>query len=67
MNKTIKTIITICVLSFLTVLFLVGMQSYFHYKEIDFATDECYEIDGVPKVEKDFLALNYSFSCEKDR
>ncbi|CEG25616.1 hypothetical protein [Bacillus sp. B-jedd] len=46
-------------------LFLTGSQSYFHYKEINFATDKCYEVGGSPVVETSFLALSYSFSCEK--
>ncbi|WP_453996298.1 hypothetical protein [Bacillus nitroreducens] len=58
-----KVFIAIGTLSLLAVVFLYGMQSYFHNKEIEFASEGCYEIGGTPIVEKDFWALGYSFSC----
>ncbi|KGP71777.1 hypothetical protein N782_16660 [Pontibacillus yanchengensis Y32] len=64
MKTRTKVFITLVALSFLMVLFLYGTQSYFHYKEINLASDRCYEIGGTPIIEKDFLASNYSFSCE---
>ncbi|RHW41532.1 hypothetical protein D1B31_07360 [Neobacillus notoginsengisoli] len=59
-----KTIGLIAVAAFVIV-FLTGSQSYFNYKEINFATDKCLEIGGSPVVQSSFLALNFSFSCEK--
>ena len=64
MKTKTKMFILIGVLTLVTTLFLVGTQSYFHNKEINYASDKCYEIGGSPKVKSDFLALNYSFSCE---
>lgn len=64
MKTKTKVLIAVCTLSFLTVVFLIGTQSYFNNKEINFASDRCYEIGGTPKVESEFLALDYSFSCQ---
>ncbi|WP_067729829.1 hypothetical protein [Oceanobacillus damuensis] len=61
-----KIFIAIGVLSFVTVAFLISTQSYFNNKEISLASDRCYEIGGMPKVESDFLNLNYSFSCQEN-
>ncbi|MGC8231061.1 hypothetical protein ACP2W0_18960 [Pseudobacillus badius] len=44
--------------------FLITAQSYFHHKEIKEAGKGCLEQGGTAVVEKSFLALNYSFSCE---
>jgi len=46
-------------------LFLTGAQSYFNHKEINYASEKCYEVGGSPVVETSFLALSYSFSCGK--
>ncbi|SER02630.1 hypothetical protein SAMN05216362_1412 [Piscibacillus halophilus] len=66
MKTRTKVLIAIGTLSFLMVIFLYGTQSYFNYKEINLASDRCYEIGGTPIVEKDFLTSNYSFSCNVD-
>ncbi|SDH24533.1 hypothetical protein SAMN05192534_10321 [Alteribacillus persepolensis] len=66
MTNRIKIIIAISVLSIVTVAFLISTQSYFNNKEIRLASDKCYEIGGLPKVERDSLTLSYSFSCQKD-
>lgn len=61
-----KMLVAIGVLSFVMISFLVSTKSYFNNKEIGLANDKCYEIGGMPKVESDFLTLNYSFSCEEN-
>ena len=64
-NRT-KVIILISTLSFVMVAFLISTQSYFNNKEIRLASDRCYEIDGMPEVQGNFLNLDYSFSCQKN-
>lgn len=61
-----KMLIAIGALSFVMIAFLVSAKSYFNNKEISLANDRCYEIGGMPKVESDFLTLNYSFSCQEN-
>lgn len=61
-----KMIIAISVLSFVAVAFLISTQSYFNNKEISLASERCYDIGGMPKLESDFLHLNYSFSCQEN-
>lgn len=60
-RKIFVVIGTLC----FVVVFLIGMQSYFHNKEIRFASERCHEVGGTPAIESDFLALSYSFSCEE--
>ena len=48
-------------------IFLVATKSYFNYKEINVASDQCYEKGGQPNVSMTALALNYSFSCESEQ
>ncbi len=64
MNIKTKQLLLIGVLFFVVVAFLISTQSYFNNKEISSASDKCYE-SGIPKVESDLFALNYSFSCQK--
>ncbi|GAA0289011.1 hypothetical protein GGQ92_002357 [Gracilibacillus halotolerans] len=66
MKTKTKMFILIGILTLVTVLFLIGTQSYFNNKEIELATDKCYEIGGTAKVKMDLLSLSYSFSCEVD-
>ena len=64
MKKNMKLLITLCVLTLLTIVFAIGTQSFFSNKEINLASDKCYEAGGTPTVESSFLAVNYSFSCQ---
>lgn len=64
MKSKKKIFLGIGAFSFLTVVFLIGTQSYFNNKIINLASDGCYEIGGSPKLERDFFAINYSFSCQ---
>lgn len=69
MNVKVRTkwvVLALCSLTIVMGIFLLGMQSYFNNKEIENASDQCYEIGGTPKVESDFLAMNYSFECHTD-
>lgn len=66
MKTNIKSVITIGVLSLLAVVFIFGTQVFFNNKEINNFSEKCYENGGTPKVERDFLSLNYSFSCPKN-
>lgn len=67
MKKKTKGVIAVCTLSFLTIVFLIGIQSYFNKKEINLASDKCYGVGGMPKIESEFLALDYSFSCQLNK
>lgn len=61
--RTKWVVATLCAFTVVMVMFLVGTQSYFNNKEIENASEQCYEIGGTPEVESDFLAMNYSFEC----
>ncbi|MGR9049530.1 hypothetical protein ACQ4XT_12975 [Halobacillus faecis] len=62
-DRTKWMVLTLCTLTMIMGIFLVGTQSYFNIKEINNASDQCYEIGGTPEVESDFMAINYSFEC----
>jgi len=49
---------------FMIVAILIGSKSYFNHQEIKLANSSCEEQGGNPVVEKTFLTLGYSFSCE---
>lgn len=66
MKTKTKMFILIGVLALVTVIFLIGSQSYFNNKEIKNASEKCYEIGGTANVKMDLLSLSYSFSCEVD-
>ena len=57
-------ILSIAAVSVLAAVILIGSLSYFNYREINLASDLCYEVGGSPKVESTFLAFHYSFSCQ---
>ncbi|MEK5231904.1 hypothetical protein MHB42_09025 [Lysinibacillus sp. FSL K6-0232] len=58
--------IAIGALLILSGMFLIGMQSYYNQKEIQIASKLCLEHGGQPTIIRDYLALNYSFSCQRD-
>lgn len=65
MNTKNKVLMTAIIgFSLVMVVFLVGVSVYFNTKEINNASERCYEIGGMPTVETSFLTINYSFSCE---
>lgn len=49
----------------LVLFFMIGAGSYFNHQVIDTAVEGCEKIGGKVSLEKDFLAINWSFSCEK--
>ncbi|WP_416148776.1 hypothetical protein ACM26V_21300 [Salipaludibacillus sp. HK11] len=51
------------ILSFLTILLisLIVMNEYSIYK----ASELCKDVGGTPDLAKDFLAVNWSFSCDR--
>lgn len=64
--KTKWVVSTLCTITILMGIFLVGTQSYFNSKEIDNASNQCYDIGGTPEVESSFLAISYSFECHTE-
>ncbi|HZG72954.1 MAG TPA: hypothetical protein VEY51_15560 [Chondromyces sp.] len=48
------------------VIFLITSASMMNHIQIKTAVDGCIEKNGTPNVEKDFLAFNWSFSCQSN-
>lgn len=65
MKLKTKLLLSVIGLALLTTVFLIGSQSYFNNKEVNLASDKCYQKGGQPNVEMAFLTLNYSFSCDE--
>lgn len=64
-KATIKQMVLIIgILTPVIIAFLIGTKSYFNSKEIKLAGESCLENEGIVVVEKTFLNLDYSFSCE---
>ena len=57
--------ITLLLLFPIGIFFMVGVGSYFNHQVIDTAVEGCEKRGGKVSLEKDFLAINWSFSCEK--
>ena len=66
MKTNTKWLLIVGGLTILMVTFLIGTKSYFNNKEINLASEKCFERDGNPVVDMDSLALNYSFSCDEN-
>ncbi|MEA0555193.1 hypothetical protein U1P98_15925 [Lysinibacillus irui] len=66
MKRIIKYVLAVGTLVILSGIFLIGVQSHYNQKEIKIASKLCLENGGQPKIVRDYLALNYSFSCQKD-
>ncbi len=66
LKRVIKYVLGIGTLLILSGIFLIGAQSHYNQKEIKIASKICLENGGHPKIIRDYLALNYSFSCQKD-
>ncbi len=66
LKRVIKYVLAIGTLLILSGIFLIGAQSHYNQKEIKIASKLCLESGGHPKIIRDYLALNYSFSCQKD-
>lgn len=64
MNTKQKVLATVSVAIILAVAVIIGAETYSNHKIISYASDQCYDRGGSPEVEKDFLGMNYSFSCE---
>lgn len=62
--KRKNLVITMSTLTFVGMSFLFAALSYFNHQEINLAVEKCFEIGGMPAVESDTFAINYSFSCE---
>ena len=62
-----KVYLSAAALVVLMSIFLVATKSYFNNKEINVASDQCYEKGGQPNVSMTALTLNYSFSCENEQ
>ena len=66
-KATIKQLLLIIgILTPIVIVFLIGTQSYFNSKEVRLASEICLENEGAVIVEKTFLNLDYSFSCESN-
>jgi len=66
LKRGIKYMLAIGSLLVLSGIFLIGVQSYYNQKEIKIASKLCLEKGGQPTIIRDYLALNYSFLCQKD-
>ncbi|KGR80828.1 hypothetical protein CD31_22280 [Lysinibacillus boronitolerans JCM 21713 = 10a = NBRC 103108] len=65
-KRVIKYVLGIGTLLILSGIFLIGAQSHYNQKEIKIASKLCLENGGQPTIIRDYLALNYSFSCQKN-
>ncbi|WP_273833660.1 hypothetical protein [Guptibacillus sedimenti] len=45
--------------------FIIGVGWYFNHQVIDSAVEGCEKKGGEVNLEKDILAINWSFSCER--
>ncbi len=57
--------ITLLLLLPLGFFFIIGVGSYFNHQVIDTAVEGCEKLEGEVNLEKDILAINWSFSCER--
>ncbi|WP_273853074.1 hypothetical protein [Guptibacillus spartinae] len=64
-KKVSKKRISLLLLLPLGIVFLIGLPSYLNHQVIESAVDGCEKIGGEVSLEKDILAMNWSFSCEK--
>lgn len=62
--KSRKGLIIIFFSAFVT-FFLIGVGSYYNHQAIESAVEGCEKVGGEVNLEKDFLAINWSFSCEQ--
>ncbi|KXH87061.1 hypothetical protein AU377_00325 [Sporosarcina sp. HYO08] len=65
--KRKNLIITISTLTFIGLSFSVCSLSYFNNQEINLAVERCFATGGMPIIESDTFAINYSFSCETNK
>ncbi|WLR58838.1 hypothetical protein [Guptibacillus hwajinpoensis] len=47
------------------ILLIIGVASYMNHRTIGISAEECKEVGGKVNLEKDLLAINWLFSCEK--
>ncbi|MGE7781155.1 hypothetical protein ACQKL0_14625 [Peribacillus sp. NPDC097264] len=50
-------------LTFFLVLSLLFIHTYFNHRAFMEATNQCYDNDGMPEVEKSILSMNWSVIC----
>ncbi|MDO6654777.1 hypothetical protein [Anaerobacillus sp. 1_MG-2023] len=53
------------ILSIVFILLITGVASYMNHRAIGISAEECKEVGGKVNLEKDLLAINWRFSCEK--
>ncbi|MFS0784931.1 hypothetical protein ABC345_00925 [Shouchella sp. 1P09AA] len=65
MNKTRNLLVMglVAATLIIAIAFLLISKIYFNSKEIQTASQQCVDNDGLVQVEKSFLSLTYSFSC----
>ncbi|MFK3960044.1 hypothetical protein [Guptibacillus hwajinpoensis] len=53
------------ILALVFILLITGVASYMNHRAIEISAEGCKEVGGKVNLEKDLLAINWRFSCEK--